>query len=109
MRAMLITILASLELTYQLRALKETQMKAIRVGQPVRIHIDAFPDDEIKGEVESRAPGTGAQFALLPPNNATGNFTKIVRRVPVKITFPPGADLSQLRPGLSTVIKVKVL
>ena len=87
--------------------LKETQMKAIRVGQPVRIHIDAFPDDEIKGEVESRSPGTGAQFALLPPNNATGNFTKIVQRVPVRIRIHPSADLRPLLiPGLSAEVSI---
>jgi membrane fusion protein (multidrug efflux system) len=58
--------------------------------------------------VDSFAPASGAEFSLLPPENATGNFTKIVRRVPVKIRFRPGTDVSLLRPGLSTIVRVKV-
>jgi len=88
---------------------KENQIARMRPGQPVEIKIDAYPDQVFEGVMDSFAPASGSEFSLLPPENATGNFTKIVRRVPVKITFPPGADLSQLRPGLSTVIKVKVL
>ena len=88
---------------------KENQIARMRPGQPVEIKIDAYPDQVFEGLVDSFAPASGSEFSLLPPENATGNFTKIVRRVPVKITFQPGSDLSLLRPGLSTVIKVKVL
>lgn len=87
---------------------KETQIERMRPGQPVDIRVDAYPDHVFEGTVDSFAPASGAEFSLLPPENATGNFTKIVRRVPVKILFRPGADLSRLRPGLSTVAKVKV-
>jgi len=88
---------------------KETQIARMRPGQPVEIKIDAYPDQVFEGVVDSFAPASGSEFSLLPPENATGNFTKIVRRVPLKIAFQPGSDLSLLRPGLSTVIKVKVL
>jgi membrane fusion protein (multidrug efflux system) len=87
---------------------KETQIAKMQPGQPVEIKIDAYPDQVFKGSMDSFAPASGSEFSLLPPENATGNFTKIVRRVPVKISFAPGNDLSRLRPGLSTVIKVKV-
>ena len=87
---------------------KETQIAKMQPGQPVEIKIDAYPDQVFKGSMDSFAPASGSEFSLLPPENATGNFTKIVRRVPVKISFAPGTDLSRLRPGLSTVIKVKV-
>jgi membrane fusion protein (multidrug efflux system) len=87
---------------------KETQIGRMQPGQPVDILIDAYPDNRFEGMVDSFAPASGSEFSLLPPENATGNFTKIVRRVPVKIRFKPGADLSRLRPGLSTVVKVRV-
>lgn len=87
---------------------KETQIARMRPGQPVEIRVDAFPDRAFEGWVDSFAPASGSEFSLLPPENATGNFTKIVRRVPVKILFKPGADLSGLRPGLSTAVKVRV-
>jgi membrane fusion protein (multidrug efflux system) len=87
---------------------KETQIERIQTGQVADIRIDAYPDSVFEGTVDSFAPASGAEFSLLPPENATGNFTKIVRRVPVKIAFRPGTDLSQLRPGLSTVVKVRV-
>ncbi len=67
--------------------LKETQLANLKIGQSVAIEIDAIPDHEFKGRVDSFQPGTGATFSLLPPDNATGNFTKIVQRVPVKIVF----------------------
>ena len=66
---------------------KETQMTNIRVGQPARVAVDAFPDLKLTGHVDSWSPGTGSTFALLPPDNATGNFTKVVQRVPVKIVL----------------------
>jgi membrane fusion protein (multidrug efflux system) len=87
---------------------KETQIAKMQPGQSVEIKIDAYPDQIFKGSLDSFAPASGSEFSLLPPENATGNFTKIVRRVPVKINFAPGTDLSRLRPGLSTVVKVKV-
>lgn len=87
---------------------KETQIGRMQPGQPVDIRVDAYPDQTFEGTVDSFAPASGAEFSLLPPENATSNFTKIVRRVPVKILFRPGTDLSRLRPGLSTVVKVRV-
>ncbi len=88
---------------------KENQIARMQPGQSAEIKIDAYPDQVFEGVVDSFAPASGSEFSLLPPENATGNFTKIVRRVPVKIAFQPGSDLSRLRPGLSTVIKVKAL
>jgi len=87
---------------------KETQIEHMRPGQPVEITVDAFPDAPFKGRVDSFAPASGSEFSLLPPENATGNFTKIVRRVPVRIAFEPGADLGNLRPGLSATARVRV-
>lgn len=87
---------------------KETQIASMQSGQPVEIHIDAYPDVRFEGVVDSFAPASGAEFSLLPPENATGNFTKIVRRVQVKIMFRPDSDLTLLRPGLSTTVKVRV-
>ena len=87
---------------------KETQIERMQPGQPVEIRVDAYPDHAFEGTVDSFAPASGAEFSLLPPENATGNFTKIVRRVPVKIQFRSGTDLSRLRPGLSTVVRVRV-
>jgi membrane fusion protein (multidrug efflux system) len=81
---------------------KETQMTDIRLGQPARIAVDAFPDLKLTGRVDSWSPGTGSTFALLPPDNATGNFTKVVQRVPVKIVLDKNASLGVLvRPGMS--------
>ena len=87
---------------------KETQIGEMKPGQPAAITIDAYPDQVFEGVVDSFAPASGSEFSLLPPENATGNFTKIVRRVPIKIKFKPGSDLGLLRPGLSTVVKVRV-
>jgi membrane fusion protein, multidrug efflux system len=81
---------------------KETQMTNVRAGQPARVTVDAFPGLVLTGHVESWAPGTGSTFALLPPDNATGNFTKVVQRVPVKIVLDPQDSLGTLvRPGMS--------
>jgi membrane fusion protein (multidrug efflux system) len=87
---------------------KETQIEHMHHGQPVEITVDAYPDRVFKGRVDSFAPASGSEFSLLPPENATGNFTRIVRRVPVKILFEPDADLKKLRPGLSATAKVRV-
>jgi membrane fusion protein (multidrug efflux system) len=88
---------------------KETQLARMKPGQAVSIRIDALPGKKFRGTVESFAPASGAQFALLPPDNATGNFTKIVQRVPVKIVFDPkdirGLE-SSIVPGLSAVVDV---
>jgi membrane fusion protein (multidrug efflux system) len=84
--------------------LKETQMEKVRVGQPVAIRIDSFPHQKFSGWVDSVQPGSGATYSLLPPDNATGNFIKIVQRVPVKIVFDPGSlgeAAGRIVPGLS--------
>ncbi len=81
---------------------KETQMTEVRIGQPARVTVDAFPDLVLTGHVDSWSPGTGSTFALLPPDNATGNFTKVVQRVPVKIALDSHPALGALvRPGMS--------
>jgi len=90
---------------------KETQLERIRVGQPVEIKIDALPHYRFTGRVDSLQPGTGSNFALLPPDNATGNFIKIVQRVPVKILFDPEsikAVRDKIVPGLSTAPSIAV-
>ncbi|MBP0581278.1 HlyD family secretion protein [Labrys sp. LIt4] len=86
---------------------KETQMTNIRLGQPAHVTVDAFPDLVLTGRVEAWSPGTGSTFALLPPDNATGNFTKVVQRVPVKIALDANPALGTLiRPGMSVVATV---
>jgi membrane fusion protein (multidrug efflux system) len=86
---------------------KETQLENMRPGQTVSISVDAFPSTELTGTVESFAPASGAVFSLLPPENATGNFTKIVQRVPVRIAVPNDNALAGLlRPGLSVEVSV---
>ena len=88
---------------------KETQLKKMRVGQPVEIRVDAYPKVVFRGRVESFAAATGAKFALLPPDNATGNFTKVVQRVPVKIVLTEPQDAAHpLRPGMSVTAIVSV-
>jgi len=86
---------------------KETQMTRIRVGQPAQVTVDAFPGIVLRGRVDSWSPASGAQFSLLPPDNATGNFTKVVQRIPVKITLEPDpAVAGLLRPGMSVIATV---
>src|SRR5216684_6264687 len=86
---------------------KETQLTRMRPGQAADISVDAYPDQPLHGHIESFAPGSGAQFSLLPPDNATGNFTKIVQRVPVRIAVPADGPLARLlRPGLSVTVSV---
>ena len=90
---------------------KENQLTHMQPGQPVDISVDAVADHKFAGTVESFSPGTGAKFSLLPPDNATGNFTKVVQRMPVKIRFTPESIRSyenRLSPGLSVVVKVRV-
>jgi membrane fusion protein (multidrug efflux system) len=80
----------------------------------VHVKVDAFPGKELEGHVDSFAPASGASFALLPPDNATGNFTKIVQRVPVKVVFEPeslkalGEQASRIVPGLSVQVEVQI-
>ncbi len=86
---------------------KETQLASVKPGQKVHIEVDAYPDTAIVGTVESVSPASGSVFSLLPPENATGNFTKIVQRVPVRVAVSPEIALQGiLRPGLSVVAKV---
>jgi len=87
---------------------KETQVRHIHAGDPAEIRVDAFPGVIFRGKVDQVSPASGSQFALLPPDNATGNFTKIVQRLPVKIVLDPGqAAATRLRPGLSVIATVK--
>jgi membrane fusion protein (multidrug efflux system) len=80
----------------------------MRAGDPAEIRVDAFPGVILKGRVDQVAPASGSQFALLPPDNATGNFTKIVQRVPVKIVLDPDQSIkAHLRPGLSVTATVR--
>jgi membrane fusion protein (multidrug efflux system) len=86
---------------------KETQLAEIQPGQTVRLSVDAYPEHDVTGVVDSLAPASGAQFSLLPPENATGNFTKIVQRVPVRVRVAPeDVAKGRLRPGLSVVAAV---
>jgi membrane fusion protein (multidrug efflux system) len=81
---------------------KETQLADVRPGQPVEVEVDTFPGHAFRGRVDSIAPASGQEFALLPPDNATGNFTKVVQRIPVKIVLDPGSPLAgALRAGMS--------
>ena len=89
---------------------KETQLERMRPGQPVVIQVDAYPRHAFKGKLDSVQAGSGALFSLLPPENAVGNYVKVVQRVPVKIIFDEPVDLSQynLAPGMSVQPKVRV-
>ena len=85
---------------------KETQLKNMRAGQRAKVSVDALGRD-FEGHVDSIAPATGAKFSLLPPENATGNYVKVVQRVPVKIVIDPGQDPEhRLRPGMSVAPSV---
>jgi membrane fusion protein (multidrug efflux system) len=87
--------------------LKETQLAKVEVGDPVEFSVDAYPGREFHGRVESLSPATGARFALLPPDNATGNFTKVVQRVPVRVATDGNADPAHpLRPGMSVDVTI---
>ncbi|HEX5997928.1 MAG TPA: HlyD family secretion protein [Hyphomicrobiaceae bacterium] len=85
---------------------KETDLTHVRPGQPVAIAIDAFPERPLKGTVGAISPGTGAQFSILPPQNAAGNWIKIVQRVPIRIELSEGQDLRRLRAGMSATIEI---
>ena len=87
---------------------KETQLTYMRPGQPVTIHADAYPGHEFHGHVDSIQSGTGARFSLLPAENATGNYVKVVQRVPVKIVLDNPDPQFLLAPGMSVVPTVRV-
>jgi len=86
---------------YVIANFKETQLTNVQAGQPVDIDVDMFPGRPVHGHVDSLAPASGQEFALLPPDNATGNFTKVVQRIPVKIALD--ASSVELRPGMSVI------
>lgn len=86
--------------------LKETELRQIKPGQDVEIDVDAYPDLKLKGHVDSFSPATGARFTLLPPDNSTGNFTKVVQRVPAKIALEPLPADHPLRPGMSVSVVI---
>jgi membrane fusion protein (multidrug efflux system) len=86
---------------------RETQLTNVKIGDPAEIHIDEFPGQVIHGTVAQIAPASGSQFALLPPDNATGNYTKVVQRVPVKILIEDAQLATSLRPGLSATVIVR--
>lgn len=92
---------------YVIANYKETQLTHVAPGQPVEITVDSFPREKLRGRVERIAPATGAQVALLPPDNATGNFTKVVQRIPVRIQFDGDQPLlARLVPGMSVVTSI---
>jgi membrane fusion protein (multidrug efflux system) len=86
---------------------RETQLTNVKVGDSAELRIDQFPGQIIHGKVQEIAPASGSQFALLPPDNATGNFTKVVQRIPVKIVLDDSAFAAKLRPGLSVIATVR--
>jgi membrane fusion protein (multidrug efflux system) len=86
---------------------RETQLTNVKIGDPAEICIDEYPGQLIRGKVVEIAPASGSQFALLPPDNATGNFTKVVQRISVKIALDDPAVAATLRPGLSVVATVR--
>ncbi len=99
--------LVPLRKVYVTANFKETQLTDVGPGQTARISVDTFPGDELQGRVDTLAPASGLEFSLLPPDNATGNFTKIVQRIPVKITFPATGPLAgRLRPGMSVTVSI---
>jgi membrane fusion protein (multidrug efflux system) len=86
---------------------RETQLTNMQVGDSAEIRIDQLPGKVFRGKVIEIAPASGSQFALLPPDNATGNFTKVVQRIPVKISFDDANATSTLRPGVSVIATVR--
>jgi membrane fusion protein (multidrug efflux system) len=86
---------------------RETQLTNVKVGDPAEVRIDEYPGQVIRGKVVEIAPASGSQFALLPPDNATGNFTKVVQRIPVKIALDDPTFATKLRPGLSVIATVR--
>jgi membrane fusion protein (multidrug efflux system) len=102
-----VTTLTPLPRIWVIANFKETQLTHMAVGEPAIITVDTFPGHKLKGHVVAFAPASGSQFALLPPDNATGNFTKVVQRIPVKIAIDDADGLvDRLRPGMSVVASV---
>jgi membrane fusion protein (multidrug efflux system) len=101
-----LTAVVPLDKVYVDANLKETQLAPVVVGQTANVEVDALDGEILKGKVVSVAPASGSQFSLLPPENATGNFTKIVQRVPVRIAIPATEAKGRLRPGLSVVVAI---
>jgi membrane fusion protein (multidrug efflux system) len=97
--------LVPLDDTWIVANFKEDQIAQMKSGQPVRVSVDTFSKHDLMGHVDSLAGGTGSRFSLLPPDNASGNFTKVVQRVPVLIRLDPQSDFT-LRPGLSAAVTV---
>jgi membrane fusion protein, multidrug efflux system len=104
----LLTVVASNEV-WVTANFKETQLEKMRAGQAVEINVDAYPGHAFTGEIQSLSAATGARFALLPPDNASGNFIKVVQRVPVKIVLPKTENEYPLVVGMNVSVKVKVL
>ncbi|AII51734.1 hypothetical protein N008_07030 [Hymenobacter sp. APR13] len=100
--------LVASEQTWIIANFKETQLENMKVGQPVNVEVDAYPNEEFQGHIESLSAATGARFALLPPDNASGNFVKVTQRVPVKIVLDKADPEHPLRAGMSVVATVKV-
>lgn len=102
--------LVPLSQSYVVANFKETQVARLRIGQPVEIRADAFGKKTFKDRIDSFSPATGAEFALIPVENAVGNFTKVAQRLPVKIAVDRGGSelAAALRPGLSVEVKVDV-
>ena len=95
--------------TWVVANFKETQLQHMRVGQLVSVEIDAYPGRDFTARVHSLQAGTGSAFSLLPPENATGNFVKVVQRVPVKLVFEPAPDAAlHLVPGMSVRPRVDI-
>jgi len=95
---------------YVIANYKETQLRNVRAGQPVEVAVDALPGHRFRGRVEQIAPMSGNESSLVPTDNATGNFTKVVQRIPVRIELQPGqADLNLLRPGMSADVRIDTL
>lgn len=96
-----------LDTTYVVANFKETQLERLRVGQEVEIRIDAFPGQVVRGRIDSLAPASAAEFSLLPAQNATGNFIKVVQRIPIKILYELPAELKgRVVPGMSVVVTI---
>jgi membrane fusion protein (multidrug efflux system) len=85
---------------------KESDLTYVKVGLPATVSVDTFPGREWKGTICSIAPGTGAQFAILPPQNASGNWVKVVQRIPLRFCFDPSDDTSGLRAGMSADVSI---
>ncbi|MGY4640723.1 HlyD family secretion protein [Pseudomonas sp. TE24901] len=99
--------LVPLAQVYVVANFKETQLLNVHPGESVRVSVDTFPDHDLSATVDTLAPASGAEFSLLPPDNATGNFTKIVQRIPVKILFNDAGELAgRLRPGMSVTAAI---